>query len=341
MAEEDICVRRATCDDIPSILEFIKTYWNENHVFVKHPEFFRYMCMDGENVNFIIGIDDKKHILYGLEGFTLYNSSSNPDSSGMMWRCLPTNKVMLGIEIDRYMRTFLNQRLHFGVGSNPNTTVKIAKRYYKDVIGKLDHFYRLNDVVYKIAYIKNKTIIQQKNLTKKLSLVQSYKELSSILLEEQLKNYYPYKDLKYIWHRYFEHPIYQYDVWNIVDKNVQTHSILVTRKIWLNNSNVIKIIDFIGEEQDLSGLGNALDILMEQDNSEYVDIYSYGLSPEILTSAGLIHLQGNDENIIPNYFEPFEQKNVDIYFVASDIKKLHLYRGDADQDRPNIISNNS
>ena len=37
---------------------------------------------------------------------------------------------------------------------------------------------------------------------------------------------------------------------------------------------------------------------------------------------------------IPNYFEPFERINVDIYFAASVSKGLVLFRGDGDQDRP-------
>ena len=49
---------------------------------------------------------------------------------------------------------------------------------------------------------------------------------------------------------------------------------------------------------------------------------------------GFLKRTENDPNIIPNYFEPFEQKNVDIYFVSNVMENLHLYRGDGDQDRP-------
>ncbi|MDE7297666.1 MAG: hypothetical protein K2N94_02410 [Lachnospiraceae bacterium] len=269
----------------------------------------------------------------------MYNSSENPDSSGMMWRCLESNQVMLGIEIDRYMRTFLNQRVHIGVGSNPNTTLKIAKRYYKDHVGKLDHYYRLNDVSYSIARVCNKIIPSVGKSRKTLEYVPDADELKKLLLEERLKTYTPYKDFAYIEHRYMEHPVYQYDIWNIADAAVRTNSVLITRKVWHKDSNVIKIIDFIGEGQDLKGLAEAFDLLMAQDNSEYIDIYSYGLSDRLLRSMGMLRLEEDDANIIPNYFEPFEQRNVDIYYVASSLENLHLYRGDADQDRPNFIDN--
>lgn len=41
-----------------------------------------------------------------------------------------------------------------------------------------------------------------------------------------------------------------------------------------------------------------------------------------------------DENIIPTYFEPFVQKNIDIWFQSSE-KGLCIFKADGDQDRPN------
>ena len=43
----------------------------------------------------------------------------------------------------------------------------------------------------------------------------------------------------------------------------------------------------------------------------------------------------NDLNIIPTYFNPFIKKNVNIYYEKSH-KKLILFKGDADGDRPRI-----
>ena len=43
----------------------------------------------------------------------------------------------------------------------------------------------------------------------------------------------------------------------------------------------------------------------------------------------------NDINIIPDYFEPFVEKNVKIYFEASN-NKMVLFKADADQDRPRL-----
>lgn len=39
-------------------------------------------------------------------------------------------------------------------------------------------------------------------------------------------------------------------------------------------------------------------------------------------------------NIMPDYFAPFEQRNIDIYYM-SEIEDVILFKGDGDMDRPN------
>ena len=62
-------------------------------------------------------------------------------------------------------------------------------------------------------------------------------------------------------------------------------------------------------------------------------MYEKGVDSNILQKAGWIKLDETD-NIIPNYFSPYEQINVDINYCTSD-ENIVLFRGDGDQDRPN------
>ena len=42
--------------------------------------------------------------------------------------------------------------------------------------------------------------------------------------------------------------------------------------------------------------------------------------------------------IIPNYFEPFKRENIKLrYAIWPDKKTLPIFKGDCDQDRPNVI----
>ena len=336
--DEAFVVRQAVESDVPQIIQFIKDNWNESHIFVKSKEFFQYVLCDERGVNVIIAVDSENKI-YGMEGCTFYNSTDTPDSSGMMWRCLKTSDVMLGIKIDQYMQTWQNQKFHFGVGSNPDTTLKITKRFYKHHVGKLDHFYRLNANIddFRIASVEHKDILQCKNTNVTLRKIDTTHELLEILPDAILRQYTPYKDITYIIRRYFEHPVYHYDLYLIKREKEENHSVLVIRKVKANNRVAIKIVDFIGNNQELGGVGKALDQLMRMENAEWIDIYCIGISEKELNNAGLIRLEENDKNIIPNYFEPFVKQNVDIYYTTPKLDGVKLFRGDADQDRPNFI----
>ncbi|MEH7504134.1 hypothetical protein V7152_19330, partial [Neobacillus drentensis] len=146
-----------------------------------------------------------------------------------------------------------------------------------------------------------------------------------------------YKDQNYIKKRYFEHPFYQYQVFGI-GKEDATTSLLITREISINHSKVLRIIDFIGAEEDIAGIGLELQKILKANDYEYIDFYQYGISEDVLNTAGFVKREKKDENIIPNYFEPFEKKNVDIHFSTNvNENKYYIFKGDGDQDRPNLL----
>ena len=56
---------------------------------------------------------------------------------------------------------------------------------------------------------------------------------------------------------------------------------------------------------------------------------------QLVKQAGFCEVR-YDINIIPDYFNPFEQVNVDIYVDSSNNrKKCFFFKADGDQDRPN------
>ena len=57
--------------------------------------------------------------------------------------------------------------------------------------------------------------------------------------------------------------------------------------------------------------------------------------------AGFKLLEDLTEVIIPNYFEPVINENIDILFAYKKKEniKFNIYKGDGDQDRPNINVN--
>ena len=62
-----------------------------------------------------------------------------------------------------------------------------------------------------------------------------------------------------------------------------------------------------------------------------------GIDQKLFEKSGF-NLNLKDDNfIVPTYFEPFVEKNIDIYFEKSH-KDLIIFKGDSDGDRPNIVN---
>ena len=66
---------------------------------------------------------------------------------------------------------------------------------------------------------------------------------------------------------------------------------------------------------------------------------NYGLDEACFTRMGFQHLDLNQEEIIvPNYFEPFEKKNVKLEIAYKSKSDNYVaFKGDSDQDRPNVL----
>lgn len=332
---EEIIIRLAVIPDIPDIMRFIKENWKADHIFANDREFFEYMFVDGEEVHYVVARGEESNIIYGCVGFVKYNSMDMPDVSGMMLRVLKSPNVFLGVEVNDAILYFNNPRFSFGLGMNTKTSGKI-ERLRGIESGKMVHYYRLCDrPEYKIAKILYKSILPVSKSGRKLLPVHSFLEFDAAVDDKYLHQKTPYKDKKYLKHRYFEHPIYIYDCLAIADDDEKTGSVIITRTIEHENARVLRIIDFLGRDEDLSGIGYALDDIMKRNQYEYADCYCVGLGEEIMKKAGFIRRTEEDTNIIPNYFEPFEQKNVDIYYSVGKGENIYLFKGDSDQDRPN------
>lgn len=328
-----IRIRQAEYEDIPRIMKFIDEHWKKDHIFARDRKFFEWQFVENGKVNFYLGIDEEQKKIYGVLGVILYNHSEHPDISGTIWKTIKSDNPILGIEIDRYMFYALQVRYACSAGISEK-----AKRIYQMLGHKIvlmDHFYRLGDLnEYKIAKIKNKKIPQIENTEYELKKIFSLSEMKAIISEENLKNSIMSKDYDYIEKRYFEHPIYNYDIWKIQNSKRIGEAVLVTREEQVANSKICKIIDYYGDAKLLGKITPALDRLIMEKSYEYVDVYSYGVDRQIYEQAGFISVEENDENIIPNYFHPFEKKNVFLNMLDPQIAGLRLFRGDGDQDRP-------
>lgn len=328
-----ISIRQAVYEDIPLIMKFIDEHWKKGHILARDREFFEWQFVDDGQVNVFLAVDDTASKIYGMQGVIKYSKRPNPDISGSIWKTIKNPNPVLGMELEKYMFDQLQVRYSCSAGLSNK-----ANRIYK-ILGMtpavMDHYYRLADITdYRIAKIKNKIIPKIEDNGYNLESILTVEEMKEIISEEVLAKCIMSKDYAYIQKRYFDHPVYQYDIWKIVNQEGKSNSILITREERVEDRKVGKIIDFYGDLHDLGKITCSLDHLIKEKQYEYLDVYSFGVPVQLYEQAGFIRCDMDSENIIPNYFHPFEQRNVTLRLMDPRIEGFRLFLGDGDQDRP-------
>ncbi len=333
-----IKIRQAVYEDIPRIMRFIDEHWKKGHIMGNDRTMFEFQHVRGREVFYILAEDDVDGRIYGSMGYIPMAEQERSCMSTVMIRSLnnPENR-MLGEEMARFFRKNMQCYNLISVG--------IEQRYAKTIaalggnIEKLKHFYRLGQKQeFKIASIKQYHVLPIKKDGITLVPLETAADFEDQIDKEQLSLDYPRKSLRYIIHRYYYHPYYSYKIWGLKSKE-GIKSAIAAREEEVNGSKVLRIVDFFGRDSDLSMAGNEIDQILTEGDYEYIDFYCYGINDSILRDAGFSLRNETDDNIIPNYFDPFSQKNIDIYFYTWNSPNIHVYRGFGDQDRPNHIIN--
>ena len=319
------------------IMQFIREYWKEDHILGNNEMFFEYEhCVD-KKINFFLAINKKNNKIAGIQGFIPYSSNKNPHICGVITKVSPLEKTpLLGIEIMRRMLDFTQPSTYCGIGTNPKTMVPLVKRFFKRSVGVMDQFYMINPRINEFQIIKNldhkkgQSKLKEKknrpivNLATKEFITKNFK---NIFANDQM----PKKSLAYLSKRYFEHPLYKYKTFSIEENN--KISLLILREVSIKKSTALRVIDFIGNVRLFLKLNEWFHELMTKNNYEYIDILCSGLDEKMLMQSGFTKLDNDGDMIIPNYFEPFVQKNVKVHYEKSN-ENLIIFKGDADGDRP-------
>lgn len=328
-------LRHATLADEQNIITFLNTYWGSAHPLVNNKDFFNYYYKTENTLQFCLATDEEG--IAAVCGYILTNEYPEPDLWVSIW-CARKNAKGAGLELMSEMKALTGCRVIACNNIRENTMAFYTFLGYTAL--RLPHCYRLADKdVYTVAQIKNKQILP-------VTMYEDAPTLSLISSATILKEQYtpdasllPYKDIWYIARRYFAYPMQEmqkYMVYGVQEHNGTISALLVTRIVLVENIPVLRIVDYIGKPTAFGRLGVAIGGLMQETSAEYVDMYCYGISEEILNSAGFVLRERGDENIIPNYLNPPLYENTEYFFFTSQTDGFTMFKADGDQDRPNI-----
>ncbi|MBR5420255.1 MAG: hypothetical protein IK115_03805 [Lachnospiraceae bacterium] len=328
-------IRLARADETEKLMHYVAEDWRAGHIMSVNKELFlhEFLTSDEGMLNVIIALRKDNAQIDGMLGFLPASKESRPDLWGSMWKVRSGSRMFLGNELMQRLLAIVPHRNFTGIGMDRSTTGQLVKRTLGDMVGRLKHWYILNeDAEYRIARICEKKKAGFKDTDTEFSEAFSIADLDRCFDYEALKGTEPYKDRWYIGRRYFEYPIHRYRVFLVGGDKAD--ALLVTRTVEYDGSRVLRIMDFLGNRSRIGEAGRFLRSIISKEGCEYVDFYENGFAEEDVKSAGFVERREGDENIIPNYFAPFEQSNIEIYYHAQE-PGYFCCKADGDQDRPN------
>ena len=54
-----LCVRKAEISEIPAVMQFIAEHWKKDHILAVDRDFFEWMYVQGDELNFNLAVDDE------------------------------------------------------------------------------------------------------------------------------------------------------------------------------------------------------------------------------------------------------------------------------------------
>lgn len=341
-------IRKATFEDEQALRGFIDEHWRKNHVFVKSKELLDWQHRDEstQSYSFILGIDKKTGDIHGCLGFiTLSQFDPAIEPTRIIWMAIwKVRDAARGHRLGRNIQTFLVESEKPQIISTVAASAMTLSMY--EALGyqvdKLKQYFIVNKSLteLKLAYIPEGQKFQSQGSKNGAELAPLSRDdlLSGTQHCFDTQNTVPVKTPAYMVGRYLDHPIYSYDVHKII-KADKILGIIVTRICEYDGAKAIRIVDFIGPEEAISGLSDSWQILLKSTSAEYIDFYNAGIADSALKASGFLNVDDFEDLIIPNYFEPFLQKKVSIDFMISSPKgtAYRIVKGDSDQDRPNTL----
>lgn len=332
-----ICER----EDLPRLLTFIDTYWKKNHILVRSKEIldFQYYNPEEDKYDFVLAENTQTGELDGIRGW-IRVAKYDPALAGYdeVWSAV--SKVRTDVEnneikvLGSYLWRYLEKHKGFGtVGISRFSFAMHTAIRHKTC--SLSQYFILNRETndYKIATVpanyQQPTVIVESNWH-----LREIEDLNAVEDNAVPAYYRPFKSKTYFINRFAKHPVYKYHFYGIYESEV-LRSIIVGKFVEVNGSKILRIVDVLGSLEEVGWLYKDFQTVLKETGSEYVDFLCFGVDETAFKRMGFDKLDpGQNELIIPNYFEPFEPKNIIINGAYKPAERYCMFKADADQDRP-------
>jgi len=345
-------VRLAAVEDEPRLLDFLDQHWRAGHVFVRQPELFRWQHgVPGHPTarNFVLGVEDRTDELMAIQGFIPSRRFDLKlpfnDCCLAIWKVRDdAGSPGLGLKLYQHLLEQRQPTMVSVIGlSRMVIPLYRALRFH---VGLFDHhvFFNRNRTQFEVAAgvpDSSRESLSDRNSTCQLQTTTAATDvpgavaaaIDGLALEQR-----PQKSWTYIVERYLRHPVYDYRL-SWFSRGGVPESAFVWWKSVVGTTAILRIVDVYGPTMSWPECGIQFQQLLTAEDAEYIDVYHHGLSGDDLEPAGFVNRRTTPGLIVPNYFQPYVRQNVELdfgyRFYGPATGPVRLFRGDADQDRPN------
>ena len=340
----DIC----SFTDVDDLVKYIHENWSKNHIFCTSRDLldWQHKSKCGAYYNFIIARSIKNKAICGVLGFIPSSHFSNDlerhkDVWPVLWKVNEGPKyVGLGAALFNFLIREFNFKSIYSISIS-----KISLPIYQMLGYKIGHFTQLaiinsNIDNYCIAAIDNNFKIPDLVDDKCYNLhIIEKMEVIRELSDSSLYGRTIIKDVDYFINRYLRHPVFSYRFLGVYHK-LKLCAFLVTRVVRHNQSSVIRVVDIQGDINSITRITKLFHDILVKENHEYIDIMQFGLPEKDFIKSGFVKVEDSQNLVIPDYFDPFIQSNIEILFASKSDNiesDIILFKGDGDQDRPNSL----
>ena len=337
MKLKEYTIRLCRKDEYSRLIDFLHDHWSSRHVFCRDKVIFDFQHdTPGDDYNFVIAVHNDTGEIHAVLGYILPSTYDHryeevPEAVyGALWKVrddVKNNEIgKLGLGVLSFLLKKYPESDYITLGLSSDSQAIYEALHFD--FGKMNHYYIASADQIDFQLCKDPLI----------SKCEANGEYELRYLEDVLEDfdpyYHPLKDKEYITNRYLKHPYYEYKLLGII-RNEEVLAIWVIRICKAQGSCCLRIVDMIGDISKIADISGNVQDFLKENGLEYADCYNYGIKKECFEKIGFQEVSG--ETIIPNYFEPFEKRNVDIHYAAYAKKPIVIFKGDGDQDRPNLL----
>lgn len=327
-------IRFCRLDELAKLQRFIRDEWSSDHIFVYSVDLLDYQhrTRETDRYNFVVAADEHGSF-QAILGF-IPPGHFGDEAEGALWlslwktgaRCADKGA---GLALLRFLEREVRHDtiITAGISAQARSIYKVLRFQ----VHALQHYYlaihaRPDGIA--LGLRSNERPLADGQVPLAPGAMNHTAEEQALSAEK-----YRYRGLTYFREKYEKHPSYQYQLVHAPLCDIS----LVFRLVDVpNKGRAMRLIDCGGNLGALPRVMGAIVAMAKAAGVEYVDILAHWPLPEDLENAGFRRVQ---DEIVPNYFEPFVQKNVTIEFAVKnrDVASIAVFKGDGDQDRPSRI----